>query len=654
MRRANSCRAACGQSKRSRRQACRHSNSVARFRHTLDARMALDGYIEQDAHGIITAWSAESERLYGWSEREAIGMRSHLLVPERNRARHDRALHGFIDAPERPILRLELTALHKDGHEFRVEFAISIEGREAALRVVASVRGIMPDEHAEEAFRQSERFRAILNQIQDGCSVVDLRGRYLFVNDAFCRMFGLSREAILGRSFRDTQNPIRHARTFEIFNQVFRTGEAATYEYQVSASHYIEQSIALEHDAGGKAIAFISIYRDCSARKRAEEALARARDSAEAANRAKSEFLANMSHEIRTPMNGIIGMTALMLDTPLTPQQDDWLQTIRGQAESLLGVVNDILDFSTIEAQRLELESIPFALIDAVHEAVAPAMRDARGKHLAFSSRLGPLVPAIAVGDPMRLKQVLAILLSNAVKFTERGSVTLDVSADAPLRDRVTIRFHVSDTGIGMGEDERRAIFEPFRQVDGSMTRRFGGTGLGLAIAATLAHLMDGSITVDSTPGAGSTFLFTATLRAASAEVSEVLRAAPPKRPEPARPSRILVAEDNLVNQRVAAGLLSKRGHTVTVVSNGHEALAALQRGGFDLVLMDVQMPDMDGFAATAAIRAWERASGSRVRIVAMTAHAMTGDRERCLAAGMDGYLAKPIDQRALYAAVEQ
>jgi len=616
--------------------------------------MAVEGYIEQDAHGVITSWSAESEGLFGWPAHQAIGMRSHLLVPERNRARHDRALHSFIDAPERPIRRLELTALHRDGHEFKAEFAISIEGRDAALRVVAIVRRITPDEHAEEAFRQSERFRAILNQIQDGCSVVDLRGRYLFVNDAFCRLFGLSREKIIGHSFRDTQNPVRHARTFEIFNQVFRTGEAATYDYQVSPSQFIEQSIALEHDAGGKAIAFISIYRDCSARKRAEEALARARDAAEAANRAKSEFLANISHEIRTPMNGIIGMTALMLDTLLTPQQSDCLQTIRGQAESLLGVVNDILDFSTIESQRLELESIPFALGDTVHEAVAVVARDAQAKCLALSSQVSPLAPPVVVGDPLRLKQVLTILLSNAVKFTERGGVTLDVSADTPLNDRVTLRFDVSDTGIGMRADERQAIFEPFRQVDGSMTRRFGGTGLGLAIAATLAHLMDGGITVDSAPEAGSTFHFTARLRTARAEVSAAARASMLGPPESARPSRILVAEDNLVNQRVAAGLLSKRGHAVTVVSNGREALAALQHGAFDLVLMDVQMPDMDGFAATAAIREWERGTGSRVRIVAMTAHAMTGDRERCLAAGMDGYLAKPIDHRALYAAVEQ
>ena len=618
--------------------------------------MSVDGYIEQDVRGIITAWSAESAALFGWSEREAIGMRSRTLVPERNRDRHDQALDSFIRAPERPIRRQEITALHRDGREFKAEFALSIEGRGEALRIVAAVRGISADRRAEDAFRQSERFRAILNQIQDGCSVVDLRGHYLFVNDAFCRMFGLSRSTIIGHSFRDTQNPVRHARTFETFNQVFRTGQAATYEYQVTPSQFIEQSIALERDADGQPIAFISIYRDSTARKRAEEALARAKEAAESANRAKSEFLANISHEIRTPMNGIIGMAALALDTRLDAQQADWLQTIRGQAESLLGVVNDILDFSTIETRQLELESIPFALGDAIREAVASIAAEARAKGLELSTHVGPLVPPIAVGDPVRLKQVLGNLLGNAVKFTDRGRVTLDVSA-APQTDRVTLRFDVTDTGIGIPDDERVAIFEPFRQVDGSMTRRFGGTGLGLAVACRLAHLMDGDITVDSVPGAGSTFHFTATLRTARAAAgATAVGPAQAGSPEAAagRGARILVAEDNLVNQRVAAGLLAKRGHVVTVVSNGREALAALQGGAFDLVLMDVQMPDMDGFEATAAIREWERASGSRIRIVAMTAHAMSGDRERCLAAGMDDYLAKPIDQRALYAAIEQ
>ncbi|HMB79470.1 MAG TPA: ATP-binding protein [Vicinamibacterales bacterium] len=373
-----------------------------------------------------------------------------------------------------------------------------------------------------------------------------------------------------------------------------------------------------------------------------------------AASRAKSEFLANMSHEIRTPMNGIIGMTALALDTAPTPAQNECLQTIRSQAESLLTVVNDILDFSKIEQRHVELESVVFGLADALSEVTSPLAARARSKGLELSIDIAPDAPPHIVGDPVRLKQIVANVLSNAVKFTERGSVRLDVSVDERIGDHVRLHFRVADTGIGVASDKQGAIFEPFQQADGSMTRRFGGTGLGLAIASNLAALMGGRVWVDSEPGVGSTFHFTATVTiAASAPIAAAPGAGRPAAAA-SRLLRILVAEDNIVNQRVASGLLTKRGHEVTVVSTGREALHALQGGAFELVLMDVQMPDMDGFEATAAIRAWEQTTGQHVKIVAMTAHAMTGDRERCLAAGMDGYLSKPIDQRTLYAAIEE
>jgi PAS domain S-box-containing protein len=573
----------------------------------------VDGFIEQDARGVISGWSAESEQLFGWSRAEAIGMQSRRLIPERNRERHDKALQTFVASPELPIRRQEITALHKDGHEFRAEFAISVEGTGDAVRVIAVARALAQDARAREAFRDSERFRTILDQIEDGCSVVDLRGNFLFVNDAFCRIFGLSREAILGRSFKVSQNPIRHARTVEMFNTVYRTGEAIrAYEYQVTPSNlYVEQSISLERDADGGKVGFVSIYRDCTARKRAEEAMASAKEEAEAANRAKSEFLANMSHEIRTPMNGIIGMTALALDSAMTPAQHETLQTIRSQAESLLTVVNDILDFSKIEQRHVELESVPFALADAVQEVVAPLAVRARGKSIELSCVIAAATPAAIVGDAVRLKQILANILSNAVKFTERGSVRLEIGVDRRDGDRVTLHVAVSDTGIGIAADKRAVIFEPFQQADGSMTRRFGGTGLGLAIASNLVRLMGGEIWIDSEPGAGSTFHVTLPVTvAAQAPAPEAASAAQPAAAP--RLAHILIAEDNVVNQRVAAGLLTKRGHQVTIVSNGREALAALQAGAFELVLMDVQMPDMDG------------------------------------------YLSKPIDQRALYAAVEQ
>ena len=616
----------------------------------------VDGFIEQDANGVITAWSAESEQLFGWTRAQAIGMHSGRLIPERNRARHNQALETFIASPERAIPRQEVTALHRDGHEFRAEFAISIEGRDDAVRVIAIVRAFTPDARAQEAFRQTERFRAILDQIEDGCCVVDLRGNYLFVNDAFCRLYGFEKHEILGSNFSQSAGPERAAKLREMYNQVYTTGQPIqAFGYRIFPKNrpplFVEQSISLERDAQGRAVGFLAITRDCTARKLAEDAMAQAKEAAESANRAKSEFLANMSHEIRTPMNGIIGMTALALDSGMTPAQTETLQTIRSQAESLLTVVNDVLDFSKIEQRHVELESVAFSVADAIEDVVAPLAVHAHAKALTLSSAIAADVPACIVGDPVRLKQILTNVVSNAVKFTERGSVQLEVMVDARDGDRVTLHFTVSDTGIGVPADKRSAIFEPFRQADGSMTRRFGGTGLGLAIASNLVALMGGLIWVDSAPGGGSTFHVTAPVAVAtSAPV-----AAAPARPLPApRAIRVLIAEDNVVNQRVAAGLLARRGHEVTVVNNGREAIAALQAGGYDLVLMDVQMPDMDGFEATAAIRARERATGQHVRIVAMTAHAMKGDKERCLAAGMDGYLSKPIDQRSLYAAVEE
>jgi PAS domain S-box-containing protein len=617
----------------------------------------VDGFIEQDARGIISGWSPESERIFGWTRAEAIGMRSHQLVPERNRQRHDTVLETLLASGNVPIRRQEITALHKDGHEFRAEFALSVEGRGDTARVIAVVRSIAAGPGAEEVFRQSERFRAILDQIEDGCCVVDLHGIYLFVNDAFCRLYGFEKHEILGSSFSQSSGPERAGKLREMYSQVYATGQPIkAFEYQIFPRNrpalFVEQSISLEHDAQGRPVGFLAITRDCTARKLAEAAMAQAKEAAEAASRAKSEFLANMSHEIRTPMNGIIGMTAIALDSAMTPEQNECLQTIRSQAESLLTIVNDILDFSKIEQRHIDLESVAFPIADAVTGVIAPLAAAAGAKGLELTSVISPDVPPYIVGDPVRLKQIVSNLVSNAVKFTERGSVRLEVSTAGRAVDRAALHIRVTDTGIGIPADKQLVIFEPFHQADGSTTRRFGGTGLGLAIASNLAGLMGGRIWVDSIPEAGSTFHVTVPVGIA-VPVPAAAGASSRDVTAPGRVVRVLIAEDNIINQRVAARLLTKRGHLVTVVGNGREALEALQHGTFDLVLMDVQMPDMDGFEATAAIREQERTSGRHVRIVAMTAHAMKGDKERCLSSGMDGYLSKPIDQGSLYAVVE-
>ena len=763
---------------------------------------SVDGIVAVDERGNVLLFSKGAERLWGYDHGEVVH-RIHveeLYPPGLAREVNMRLMDPEPDGPGR-LIDYETEILTKQGNRVPVRISGSLLQEEGSrVRSVGYFHDMTREKKIMGQLMESEeKYRSILEAIEDGYCEVDLKGYLTFFNKSFCRILGYSEDELIGRNLREFSDEEDAKKAYNGFNKVFTTGVHAKgfvwgMNRKDGSKRYVESSISLIKGSEGKIVGFQGITRDITERKLTEEALKRAKEEAETANIAKSEFLANMSHEIRTPMNGIIGLTELALGSTLTREQREYLEMVKMSADSLLALLNSVLDLAKIESRKIELEEIDFDLRTTVEHAVQTVAVKAGEIGLEMTCRIRPEVPTALVGDPSRLRQVLINLLGNAVKFTRKGDVSLDVKIETEDDSSVLLHFIVSDTGIGIPSDKLETIFESFQQADGSITREYEGSGLGLTISKELVELMGGGIWVESVLGKGSTFHFTAHFALSDREISDSLslkdqdieglrvlivddnatnrlvfhemtslwgldptevaggeqafaelerahNAGQPYRlilldlqmPEldgfevakrirenpigyeleilmltslgmkgdaerckeigigaylvkPVKQSelldgimlalgrprmdkgpvitrhtiqdikrrlRILLAEDNIVNQKLALKMLEKRGHHVTIVSNGLDALDALEKKRFDLVLMDVQMPKMGGLEATKRLREGEREK-EHIPIIAMTAHAMKGDREMCLSAGMDDYVSKPIKADELFSVIER
>jgi PAS domain S-box-containing protein len=753
-----------------------------------------DAIVGRSPDGVIRSWNHGAELLYGYQADEIIGKHAAMLVPPERR---DSYYENIKAVKQGQRVLTESFGLRKDGERVAVSLTLSpIKNAAGEITAAAAIiRDISETRRAAEAVRESEeKYRSLVANIPDVVWTADSQGRPSFISNNVEKIYGYTPEEIyqtgvwFERVHPDDAKLLRAAH-----ERLLVSGQPLESEFRVQRKdgqwRWLQARAVTRYERNGTQYVD-GVASDITERKRAVEELIKAKEAAEAGNQAKSEFLANMSHEIRTPMNGVIGMTELLLDTELSEEQRDCLNTVKGSADSLLAVVNDVLDFSKIEAGKLELEQEPFDLRSSVHATLQPLAMRAAQKKLDLAYHIAHDVPVIIMGDAGRLRQVLVNLVGNAIKFTERGEVTIEIGKLEETDQEITLDFAVRDTGIGIAPEKQAAIYEAFVQADTSFTRRFGGTGLGLAISSRLVSMMGGKIRLETAPEKGSTFRFTVrlgktvshqlcpavdglrkhpvlivtdnptsqrflghsliglgmnpslvpnvplalkTITEANTkarpfsvvildsrvggsnaglveEIQEISRNVPVvvltpfgqrvdalrhlhsgatefvskpvadadliaaigralnisptqqttaavSRPiiatEVRRQFRVLIVEDNPVNLRVAVRLVEKCGHQTQIAANGREALGFLEKESFDVVLMDIQMPELDGLKATEIIRRHEAGTAKHLPIIAMTAHAMKGDRERCLAAGMDAYISKPIKVDELLAALE-
>lgn len=607
----------------------------------------------------IVAWNPFVEQLLDWKKKELFNKKIETIYSsaEWQRMRRLQSRKGDV------LAEVETRVLKRDGVPVDVNMSYSrvrdMNGNEGgAIRIF---HDITKQKIAEHKIKESEnKIRVILDNSAAAITLIDERERIISWNKYTEHLLGLTRKDLYLKPVSILYPPEEWMKIRQA--DIRRAGGRHHLETRVIAKGKepidVDLSINVLKDSDERIIGAVGIMQDITQQKQVQRMLLKAKEAAEDANRAKTMFLANMSHEIRTPMATIMGMADLTLDGNLNDEQKDNLLTIKNAADVLLSLLNDILDLSRVESGKIELEEIEINLYNILKSVLKGLSVLANNKGLNLELTIDPQLPDVLLGDPIRLRQILVNLINNAIKFTFKGKITTAVKVVSQDEQFTVLEFSVRDEGVGIAESKIDKIFDVFQQADSSTTRKFGGTGLGLAISKRLVELMTGRIWVESEEFRGSTFYFTARLKNVKPlepVKAPILTDAPGEsgQAEPLRELSILVAEDNIVNQKIVLRMLEKKGWKARAVDDGEEVLNVLKKESFDLILMDAQMPRLDGFETTRRIREEEKKSGKRIPIIALTARAMSDDRRQCLECGMDGYIAKPIDREQFFETIE-